>query len=147
MDSRTTILAALLLLAGSLLLLAGCGEKPPPLSLSAAADSVRVIDGDTIQLRAHRIRLWGIDAPELRHTGGSEARLALVTLLGLYDATIKCVRRTPPDRWGRMIATCYVSSPARHGPLDIAAFLVGAGYARDWPEFSGGYYSTNRRTE
>jgi endonuclease YncB( thermonuclease family) len=34
----------------------------------AAADQLRISDGDTIRIGNERIRLWGIDAPELTQT-------------------------------------------------------------------------------
>lgn len=54
------MLAAALLIGGS------CG---------VAAGEVRVIDGDTLEVGAETIRLWGIDAPE----GGQRCRRAGVS--------------------------------------------------------------------
>lgn len=39
----------------------------------------------------------------------------------------------------RIVAQCFV------GDLDIAMEMVSAGQAKDWPKFSGGYYSTCKR--
>jgi hypothetical protein len=62
-------------------ILAAAEIVPGPLP----ADLIRVIDGDTIEVRAHlwlgleltiRVRLWGIDAPELDGICPAERDLA-----------------------------------------------------------------------
>ncbi|MFN7305709.1 MAG: thermonuclease family protein, partial [Acetobacteraceae bacterium] len=42
----------------------------------AAADAVRVIDGDTIVHRGQTIRIMGLDAPEVHHRCPEERALA-----------------------------------------------------------------------
>jgi len=55
-----------------------------------AADYVRVIDGDTLEINSEKIRLWGIDAPERQqrctengqaYACGNKAREALTQLI------------------------------------------------------------------
>lgn len=91
-----------------------------------------VVDGDTIRIQEHRIRLWGIDAPERRTRTGEAARLWLMKLLG--RKRVRCVQKDV-DRYKRIVAQCFV------GKADIARQLVRAGHARDWAKYSGGYYA------
>ncbi len=89
----------------------------------------RVIDGDTLVLDGKRIRLVGIDAPELRQVCrrdhqdwpcGVEARDRLAALTG--DAPATC-EADGSDRYGRLLAVCTVQN------LNLNAAMVGAGYA------------------
>jgi micrococcal nuclease len=65
----------------------------------------RVVDGDTIDIRAGpRIRLQGMDAPELHHSGGLGAWLALQELVGgrwihYYQYAIDVFGRVVADVW------------------------------------------------
>ena len=66
---------------------------------------VSVHDGDTLTLEAGdrrvRVRLWGIDAPELRQDDGAASHAALVRLCERRTATAEVLGR---DRYGRVIA-------------------------------------------
>lgn len=73
--------------------------------------SVRVVDGDTLDLDGRRIRLLGMDAPEMAQTCerrgvaypcGDEARAALRAMI---DGPVSC-RATGRDRYRRELATC-----------------------------------------
>lgn len=95
----------------------------------AMAGRPRVVDGDTLVIDGKRIRLVGIDAPELRQTCrrdvrdwpcGTEARDRLVALIG--DAKTLCATNGS-DRYGRILAVCTARN------LDLNAAMVGAGYA------------------
>lgn len=90
---------------------------------------VKVVDGDTLVLAGRRIRLVGIDAPELRQICqrdnqpwpcGKGARDHLATLIG--DAKTAC-DAGGSDRYGRLLAVC--SADGR----DLNAAMVSAGYA------------------
>lgn len=90
---------------------------------------VKVVDGDTLVLEGKRIRLVGIDAPELRQICqrdnqpwpcGKGARDHLATLIG--DAKTAC-DAGGSDRYGRLLAVC--SADGR----DLNAAMVSAGYA------------------
>lgn len=84
-----------------------------------AVSVVRVIDGDTVVLSVDlgfkvtmkvNCRLEGIDAPEKRQKGGSEAAKALERLLN--DLTQKgytfYIRsKKPIDKYGRWLVTIY----------------------------------------
>lgn len=102
-------------------------------------------DGDTFDLcdggECKRIRICGIDAPEIGSAGASEATAALRELVdGKVVACIQvgngtvCDGRSRPTNRGRIVAQCFVDN------TDIAASLVARGLACDWIKFSGGHY-------
>jgi hypothetical protein len=75
-----------------------------------------VIDGDTIDIRGTRIRLFGIDAPEVAqrctdhgklYPCGLDASHALAKQIG--HKPVSSVRRDT-DRYGRMVAVCTMGS-------------------------------------
>ena len=94
---------------------------------------VRVIDGDTIELAGRRIRIWGIDAPELPSEPGVAAKGYLQYLM--LGQEVHCEGRLL-DRYRRLVAVCFLPSGE-----DIARLMVRAGHAVDWLRYSGGYYA------
>lgn len=92
-----------------------------------------VIDGDTIDINGRRIRLAGIDAPEMDHPYGKNAKWTLVNLCkgqdirAVYDGDLS---------HDRTVATCYLPDGR-----DLSAEMVKAGMAIDWPKFSRGKYA------
>lgn len=92
-----------------------------------------VIDGDTIVINDVRIRLAGIDAPELDHPYGKQSKWALVRLCKGQTITAHIL---PELSYDRVVAQCFLPDGR-----DIAAELVRCGLAIDWPKFSGGTYS------
>lgn len=104
--------------------------------LAAAALVCTVTDGDTIRCGAQRIRLLGIDAPELpghcrrnRHCVAGDpyaAKQSLVKLIAGHSITIHPVTT---DRYGRTVA--MVSA----GRQDLSCYQLRtrhAIYRRDW---------------
>lgn len=77
------------------------------LTLPASAQLVvDVHDGDTLRLQSgQRVRLWGIDAPELKQAYGVASRDHLARLV-----SGKVVRLEPhgEDRYGRLLAVVWV---------------------------------------
>lgn len=69
--------------------------------LGYTATSALVIDGDTIVVDRKRIRLHGIDAPELSQRGGSEARAHLTLLIGEGFIHVTPITK---DKYGRTVA-------------------------------------------
>ena len=113
------------------------------LSFPTHADTTgpaRVIDGDTIVIAGERIRLHGIDAPEMKqtcHTSkgqewncGELAKQALEKLVQGQDVTCKGDKR---DRYKRLIAVCYV------GPFNINEQMVTDGWALAYRKYSKDY--------
>jgi len=95
----------------------------------------RIGDGDSLQLKGERMRLRGIDAPELsqscRREGaaypcGRQSRDALRRLA--ESGPISC-EGWERDRYGRLLVTC------RSGDVDLNAAQVSAG----WAVAYGGY--------
>ena len=91
------------------------------------------IDGGTLAgvgLKPH-LRIWGIQAPELRDAtkaesvAGMRARAALEDLLGQSGHKVKC-RATKFDRSCRVVAQCSLDD-ARGG--DIGGAMIAAGMA------------------
>jgi micrococcal nuclease len=91
-----------------------------------------VIDGDTIVIDKVHLRLAGIDAPELDHPFGKQAKWALVQLCKGQTITAHI---KPELSYDRVVAQCFLPDGR-----DLAAELVRAGMALDWPKFSGGAY-------
>lgn len=101
---------------------------------------VRVVDGDTIRLGEHRIRLHGIDAPEsdqacLDPQGapwacGDAATERLADLIG--NDPVHCTQRDI-DRFQRIIGECFA------GGTNLNAALVAEGLAFAYRRFSMDY--------
>lgn len=100
-----------------------------------------IVDGDTLKFAGTRIRLEGIDAPELGqmcgldgadYACGQRAREALGRLV--RGGTVTCKSRQR-DRYGRLLAVCSVAGG------QINALLVESG----WAVAYGGYQAEERR--
>jgi endonuclease YncB( thermonuclease family) len=91
-----------------------------------------VIDGDTIVIQKVKIRLAGIDAPEIEDPWGQKAKWAMV---GICKGQVITAELTGERSHGRLVATCFLPDGR-----DIAAELVSQGLALDWKGFSGGKY-------
>ena len=112
-------LVVILILAGLVALFG-----PPPETLSGAA---RASDGDSFHLGSERVRLLGIDAPELDQTCGDDnwacgeaARKELTRLMGRGEVRCEGDGR---DKYGRVLARCEVAG------ADLGRGMVEAGLA------------------
>lgn len=113
----------------------------PPLSFGA----VRAVDGGTLSAqhdgKPQRIRLAGIDAPELRQTCrdangrdwscGAAARMRLAALVA--QGSLTCTSQGE-DRYGRLLAVCSAG-----GIADLGAELVRGGYAVNYSRYTSEY--------
>jgi len=107
---------------------------------SALVGIARVIDADTIELQGTRIRLAGIDAPEMRqncqladgtaYLCGQRATSALEDHVS--RGTVEC-RGDELDRYGRTLAVCYL------GAEDLNGWLVSEGWAVAYTHYSLAY--------
>lgn len=112
----------------------------PALAAEPIVGRPSVIDGDTLDIRGTRIRLFGIDAPESgqlcqdaagkSYRCGQTAALALADRIG--EANVSCEARDT-DRYGRTVAVC------RKGPEDLNAWLVQQGFATAYRRYSAVY--------
>jgi len=109
-----------------------------PFSLSGQVSVTRISDGDSLRSGKLKIRLFGIDAPELAQecnlgdgTGwacGEAAHVAMKDLVA-SAAHLDCHLRDV-DRYGRLVMQCFA------GDTDIAATLVEQGLALAYRDFS-----------
>ncbi len=110
------------------------GEHKPSRtpSTNVLKGKCHVIDGDTIVISGTKIRIAGIDAPELDHPWGKKSKFAMISLCKgkIVTAVIK-----EEISYDRIVAQCYLPDGT-----DVAAELVKQGLALDWPKFSGGEY-------
>ena len=100
------------------------------------ADSLRVVDGDTIVLNGEKIRFSGIDTPELKQTCikddekvfcGEIAKMLLIKKIG--NETPECISEGK-DAYKRKLAECFVKGES------LSVFLVRSGYAFAYRKYS-----------
>ena len=111
----------------------------------------KIIDGDTIHINNKKIRLEGIDAPEIKqqckkpflkisaiisyqfnknYSCGIMARIKLVEKIN--NSKVKCIV-TSKDRYKRFIATCYKDN------INLNKWMVRNGYAVAYKRYSKEY--------
>lgn len=90
-----------------------------------------ILDGDTISIGYHHVRLAGIDAEELDEPHGELAKAHMEQLT--RGATVTC-KPNGERSYHRLVATCYV------GKMDIGAQMVKDGMALDCFRYSKGAY-------
>lgn len=114
------------------MLIAGAAYVAARTEWFAATDisgQVRVVDGDSLALGSRRLRLKGIDAPELKqrcrkdgkeYGCGTEAASFLRSLVGNHQVTCKS---EGIDRYGRDLVRC------RAGGVELNQAMVRSGHA------------------
>lgn len=102
---------------------------------TARNGSPYIIDGDTLTIDKRRIRLQGIDAPELRQTCavngeaydcGSQSRKALLEKID--HRPVRCMT-SDYDQYGRDLARCFV------GDIDLNGWMVEQGFAVSYHDY------------
>ncbi len=136
------LLAALL--GGGMLMAQAVQARSP--EAQAIIGRASVIDGDTMEIRGRRIRLYGIDAPEGRQTCttasgrawrcGQQAANALSARIG--QATVRCSVRGR-DRYRRDIAVCF------RGGEDLSRLMVANGWAVAYRRYAPDYVADEER--
>lgn len=130
-----SIVADSLLAIAILLLLGLVAARLHGANTVATTGAVRVVDGDSLEAEGERIRLRGIDAPELSQTCrrgdaeyrcGYEAREAMRRLIAGRPVDCSGSQR---DRYQRLLAVC------RAGDVELNRAQVLAG----WAVAYGGY--------
>jgi len=110
-------------------------EHDPPPEIPASRKLVGrawVIDGDTIAINRIKIRLAGIDAPELDEPWGRKSKWAMVNICKGKTIHVELTGETSYDR---LVGTCYLPDGT-----DIGGELIKAGLALDGSYFSKGKY-------
>ncbi|MBM9595081.1 thermonuclease family protein [Roseitranquillus sediminis] len=113
-----------------------------------AAEPVRLIDGDTLEIGQTIYRIHAIDAPEAgqkcQRTAtatwpcGDEAIDHLSRLIA--DRPVACTEREV-DRYGRTIGDCHA------GDVDLGAAMVADGFAWAYTQYSEDYLPEQRAAE
>ena len=134
--------------------LMGCGgggnnsgnlAATPPV---VAPPTIRVVDGDTIDIDEQRYRLSGFDAPE-RHQKCRDAsdqewacgRAATEELERLASFGELSCSGTETDRYGRIVGSCSA------GDKDLGAALVMAGLAVNDPRYNPSYTAEEKEAK
>jgi len=152
MPRRPPFLIALIIIAIVAAIGSGVHEwhsRPPANPPSRTGESFsgrpRVVDGDSLELAGHRVRLFGIDAPEGRqdcrdargraYACGREARDALAQVIG--NQSVSC---TPVgESYNRDVAICTANG------RDLSEAMVRSGHALELRQHSRGRYSDAER--
>lgn len=122
----------------SLLVLVLMALALPSLAMEVTGRA-RAVDGDTLEIAGQKVRLFGIDAPELdqRCDRGGEVwacgRAAREALAGIVGRQRLDCRVQDVDRYGRSVAVCLA------GGEDVGALMVRAGMAIAYRRYSGRY--------
>lgn len=100
----------------------------------------KIIDGDTLRIGEGKVRLHGIDAPEIKqqcrtpegHSWqcGLKASATLAAIIGQNE--VICTKETI-DRYGRFIGTCYQNGK------NLNAMMVSLGWALAYRRYSTDY--------
>jgi micrococcal nuclease len=98
---------------------------------SALAGGVQVRDADTIVVDGTPVRLQGVDAPELGHSSGRNAKRWMINYL--QGKTIEC-DLTGERTYDRYVGVCFADGE------DVGAAVIAAGYALDCARYSSGRY-------
>lgn len=124
---------------------------PEQTTIIAPKSSVRVIDGDTIEIKGQVIDIYGMDAPELGQrcvhnndtwTCGMDAAFALQKLVGEGSGDVKCFFWGGRREDGRVpTAVCDVSG------RDVAHTMIFNGFAVAPPGVFPTYPDTQSRAE
>jgi len=95
------------------------------------------IDGDTLSLNGQTIRLYGIDAPELKQTCGNwpAGELAQEALASMLIGHQVICEGKGQDRYGRTLAVCKVDG------FDLGAEMIRSGMAWAFTRYSVDYLS------
>ena len=117
--------------------------------LSGYVNITKVSDGDSLRSGDLRIRIFGIDAPELKQQctdqdgvlwGCGAAAQHQLTELIKENKELQCNLRDV-DRFGRLIMQCFI------GSIDIGAAMVQSGHALAYRHFSNLYIADEEQAK
>ena len=136
MKKPVLIIAALLLQA----VIQPVAAADQPFSIQGELSVTRVSDGDSLRSGPLKIRLHGIDAPELKQTCTDSTGATWACGRAARDAVSEITKAAPlrcalmdVDRYGRLIMRCFA------GHTDIAEHLVENGLALAYRRYSTDY--------
>ena len=93
--------------------------------------NIRVVDGDSIEAlykgQLARIRLYGIDAPELAQLDGPESAVHLESLVRRSITLVMEV--IDQDHYGRLVGLIYAERSHRRNSLNLRMVREGQAYA------------------
>ena len=99
---------------------------------------IHVVDGDSFECRSDReetrVRLYGIDAPELGQLGGQDAAERLAAIIQASEPLLMEVMDI--DQYGRVVGLLY--SRRSSGTDSVNLRMVREGYAYAFTRFGGG---------
>ena len=106
---------------------------------SAPNGTIRVIDADTIDVGATRVRLFGIDAPEMGQPCAADGRQwdcgawARDAVANRFEGAFARCDTKDTDRYGRTVAQCSVDGQ------DMGQMIVYSGFAWAYRQYSATY--------
>lgn len=118
-----------------------------PLPAATLEGQARVIDGDTLEVAGRKVRLFGIDAPEMAQVCDRNGQVwacghwARDVLVGIVrDGAVSCTTQGT-DRYRRAIALCDVAG------RDLGRAMVAQGAARAYLRYSDLYAPAEARAQ
>lgn len=103
-----------------------------------ACQAPKVHDGDTLRCGDERVRLFGVDAPEVRRGAQPAQPFAYEArdeLIRLTRGRVGC-RFIERDRYGRFVGRCWSEATP-----DVNAALIRSGFATEYRRYSKGRYA------
>jgi len=130
MSCRAVILAAAL---SAIVATQAAAQTAADPAREIAGVPTSITDGDTFRLGAIRVRLWGVDAPELATRFGPAARQRLAELID--GRAVRCGPEVGRS-YRRTVRACL-----NWQGIDLSREMVREGWAVDWPSYSHGAYA------
>jgi endonuclease YncB( thermonuclease family) len=103
-----------------------------------ACTAPAVHDGDTLRCGSERVRLFGVDAPEVRRGKTPAEPFAYEArdeLIRLTRGRVGC-RFVERDRYGRFVGRCWSDATP-----DVNAAVIRSGFASEYRRYSKGAYA------
>jgi endonuclease YncB( thermonuclease family) len=130
--------------AGLILVLGATAEAQSLRKGDQVTGPATVVDGQSIDIKSDRFRLWGVDTPERgtscarngrRWKPADDTAAALRRCVG--GKTVTCRVWKSERKWFRdiLISECWTDDG-----LDVGECMVRGGWATDYTCFSGGHY-------
>ena len=103
----------------------------PLVSFGQDVKVIRIIDGDTFEIEnGDKVRMIGIDAPELKVNNGLESKNHLKLLIeNKYVSLIKDEKNKNKDFFGRLLRYVYLDN------YDVNLKMIEDGYANVYTKF------------